>query len=245
MKKIFKAIRALFFLFAFLMLGPLVKFFIGEQAETNYTPRYHENIHSLGSGAVVEVYGASAARWQGCFSMHTWIALKKEGEERFTIYEVLRERPKQGLSAVSSWEGNPDRAWKGHKPHRLLVLEGPLASEAIQRIEQAIAIYPYNDVYRVWPGPNCNTFIAYIGRSAPQLGLVMPPNAVGKDYGIFFSKAPSCTGYQFSIFGLLGVTVAFQEGIEMDFFGLNFGFDLQRAALLFPGIGKIPFVTTQ
>jgi hypothetical protein len=51
--------------------------------------------------------------------------------------------------------------------------------------------------------------------------------------------APSGTGGQVSLYGLLGVTVAMEEGLELNFLALNFGVDVLRPAIKLPGIGRI------
>ena len=51
--------------------------------------------------------------------------------------------------------------------------------------------------YRVWPGPNSNTFVAHLGRAIPELRLAMPSTAIGKDYVSlreFVGPSPSHTG---------------------------------------------------
>ena len=52
----------------------------------------------------------------------------------------------------------------------------------IPRIEAAVQAYPFADRYRSYPGPNSNTFTAHVARSVPELGLDLPPTAIGKDY---------------------------------------------------------------
>jgi hypothetical protein len=67
--------------------------------------------------------------------------------------------------------------------------------------------YPYAHEYVVWPGPNSNTFTAYVARAVPELGLDLPPTAIGKDYlgDTLLATAPSGGGFQLLLFGLLGV----------------------------------------
>ena len=112
----------------------------------------------------------------------------------------------------------------------------------IERIEQAVLTYPYQDSYRTWPGPNSNTFVAYIARTVPELRLDLPPTAIGKDFlpnGSIIATAPSGTGFQLSLFGLLGVLGAFEEGIELNVLGLSFGLDFNTPAIKLPGLGRI------
>jgi hypothetical protein len=135
-----------------------------------------------------------------------------------------------------------DGRWAGNEPELLLDRRGPEVEALIGRIEAAIAAYPYPDEYRTWPGPNSNSFTAYIGRAVPELGLELPPTAIGKDYlnnGSLFAPTPSGTGYQVSLLGLLGLSVAREEGLEVNLLGLIFGLDPLDLSLKLPGIGRL------
>ena len=114
----------------------------------------------------------------------------------------------------------------------------------IPKIWQAIARYPYRYQYTLWPGPNSNTFIAHVARQIPELALELPTTAIGKDYlsgGALLDTAPSHSGYQLSVLGLLGITLALEEGIELNVLGLNFGVDPFGPAILLPGVGRLGF----
>jgi hypothetical protein len=95
----------------------------------------------------------------------------------------------------------------------------------------------------MWPGPNSNTFTAHLAREIPELHLTLPSTAIGKDYlplSRIVSRTPSGTGYQLSVFGMLGASVAGDEGLELNVLGLVFGVDPRNFALKLPGIGRIP-----
>ena len=164
--------------------------------------------------AVVQVYGARAFSWRGAFAVHTWIAVKPAEARQFTTYEVLGWRARRGGSAVSIASGQPDREWFGQTPEVYADIRGEAAAALIPQIETAVAAYPYANRYGIWPGPNSNTFTAFVGRSVPGLRLDLPPTAVGKDYlgaWTFWGRSPSGTGYQLSARGLLGVMVGLEE----------------------------------
>jgi hypothetical protein len=95
--------------------------------------------------------------------------------------------------------------------------------------------------YRIWPGPNSNTFVATVLRAVPELGVTMPPNAIGRDYRPYpyVGLSDSGTGIEASLWGVLGVKVGWVEGIEVNFLGLVAGLDLRRPALKLPGFGRI------
>src|SRR3546814_356368 len=141
------------------------------------------------------------------------------------------------------------RAARGHQtatgsapPQILAELRGSAAAEAIPQIEAAVAAYPFATQYRTWPGPNSNTFTAWVARAVPALRLDLPPTAVGKDYlgpSQFLAQAPSGSGYQVSLFGLAGVLAAEEEGLEVNLLGMTFGIDPFDLALKVPGLGRL------
>jgi len=197
--------------------------------------------------AVIQVYAARAVAWRGIFAVHTWIAVKPSNAERFSRYEVLGFGVSQSNPAVRVDRTGPDNYWFGAEPRLILDRRGEGVDELIEKIRAAVARYPYPTEYRAWPGPNSNTFTAFIAREVPELGLALPANAIGKDYlpnGAVFAAAPSATGYQVSLFGLLGVLAARDEGFEINLLGLNLGFSIRDPAVKLPGVGDIGFAST-
>ena len=131
----------------------------------------------------------------------------------------------------------PDNYWFGKRPDLLVDLRGEGVDALIDRVEAAVHDYPYPSSYRTWPGPNSNTFTAFVGRAVPELRLDLPPTAVGKDFlpgGAPVGFTPSGTGVQLSLVGLAGVLVGWEEGVELNLLGLTFGLDWNRPALKLP-----------
>jgi Protein of unknown function (DUF3750) len=192
--------------------------------------------------AVVQVYAARALNWRGIFGVHTWIATKPENAKEYTVHQVIGWRRYRNLPVLASAPGIPDGRWFGNEPELLAELRGEAAAKAIPKITDAVATYPYPNDYRLWPGPNSNTFMAYIGRQVPELELDLPVTAIGKDYpinGSVIDRAPSGTGYQLSMLGLLGLTLARDEGLELNLLGLSFGIDFSKPAIKLPFIGRL------
>ena len=54
--------------------------------------------------------------------------------------------------------------------------------DLIAAVEQAAAAYPWKTTYKVFPGPNSNTFTAWIGKEVPELELDLPFSAIGSGY---------------------------------------------------------------
>jgi hypothetical protein len=192
--------------------------------------------------AVVQVYAARAVGWRGVFAVHSWIAVKRSGAPAYRRYEVMGWGVDRGAPAVRVDRTGPDNHWFGARPLLLVDRRGEGVDALIDRIEVAVASYPYPDFYRTWPGPNSNTFVAHVGREVPELRLDLPPTAIGKDFlpgAALAGLAPSGTGLQLSLFGLAGLTVGWEEGLELNLLGLVLGLDLNRPALKIPFVGRL------
>jgi hypothetical protein len=188
---------------------------------------------------VVQVYAARTFGRRGALGVHTWIIVKRRDAAAFTRYDVV------GWSGPSFVKTNylaPDALWYGATPELLADRRGDDVEAMIARIEAAVAAYPFAGEYRTWPGPNSNTFVAHVARSVPELRVDLPPTAIGKDYMPLsspFASAPSGTGGQVSVLGLLGLTMALEEGVELNVLGLSLGLDVMRPALRLPGLGRV------
>ncbi|MDF1551432.1 MAG: DUF3750 domain-containing protein [Deferrisomatales bacterium] len=134
------------------------------------------------SEAVLQVYGAPAYGWRGWFAVHTWIATKHTDEREYTVYEVIGWRKRRGLAVVRIARDHPDRYWFGERPELLLDRRGEGVDGLIEAVDSAARSYPWADTYRVWPGPNSNTFTAWVAQQVPELGLELPFTAIGKGW---------------------------------------------------------------
>lgn len=191
---------------------------------------------------VIQVYAGRAFGWRGAFGVHTWFATKRRGADHYVRYEVIGWGVGYGAEAVRVTAGIPDGYWFGSKPKILMDLRGPEVEAMIDQIDAAARRYPYNNHYAVWPGPNSNTFTAFVAREVAALRLDLPPTAIGKDYLPGWrpvAKSPSGTGFQVSFGGFAGVMLALEEGVEVNLLGLTFGVDVNPPALKLPGIGRI------
>jgi hypothetical protein len=189
--------------------------------------------------AMVQVYGARVVGAKGIFGVHTWVAVKPTAAPAWTVYEVIGWRLRWSDSAIVVREGAPDARWFGAEPQLYAEKRGAGVDQLIRRIDEAVKRYPYGGEYRLWPGPNSNTFTAWISRAVPELELDLPATAIGKDFTgtTLLGPAPSGHGWQLSLGGLLGLSVSAVDGVEFNLLGLSFG--ISPHGLKLPLVGRI------
>lgn len=189
------------------------------------------------SEATISVYAARTGRWKGIFAVHSWILIKDRNSRSWDRHEVVGWGTPIRKNAYA-----PDARWYGNEPILVGTVIGDLAETLIPKVRAAVERYPHGarGDYNIWPGPNSNTFVATVLREVPELGLSLPPTAVGKDFltdGGWFSN--SGDGIKFSANGLFGFSFGGPEGFEVNILGLVAGFDWQHPALKLPGFGRI------
>ena len=139
------------------------------------------NIHN---DAVIQVYGADVWGVRGRFAIHTWIVTKAADADRYQKYQVIGWRQRRGQSVVSISSDRPDGDWFGSKPILLLDKRGSEAETLIDAVHGAALSYPYDNEYVMYPGPNSNSFLAWIALEVPDLDLELPTKAIGKSWMI-------------------------------------------------------------
>jgi Protein of unknown function (DUF3750) len=184
------------------------------------------------------LFTGRTGRWKGIFAVHSWVVFKPENAATWSRYDVVGwGQPVRR----NNWA--PDGRWFGDVPRVVADVRGPEAAALIPKVKTAIESYSYSNFgdYRMWPGPNSNTFTAAVLRAVPELGTTLPPNAVGKDFRStpYVGATDSGTGVEASLWGLLGIKVGWVEGVELNFLGLVAGIDLRHPAVKLPGFGRV------
>ena len=191
--------------------------------------------------ALVQVYAARVWGWRGVFGVHTWIAVKPAAAAEYTVYELIGWRLRWQDTALVVRHRAPDTRWFGSAPELVAEKRGAGVEELIARIDKAARAYPWAGEYTMWPGPNSNTFTAWVLRAVPELEADLPPTAIGKDYSgkKLVGSAPSGRGFQLSLFGLAGLTASAVEGFEVNVLGLTFGINPFDPSLKLPLVGRV------
>ena len=112
----------------------------------------------------------------------------------------------------------------------------------IEDMESAVASFAWRASYRLWPSPKRNTFVAWVARQGLALRLDLPPHGDRRRLSwlaTFLDHAPSGTVWQVSLVGLAGVTVARDEGLELNVLGFSFDIDFYNWSLRLPGFGRL------
>jgi hypothetical protein len=195
--------------------------------------------------ARIQIYSAKAFAWRGKFSVHTWIATKQKNADSYMVHHVMMWGDSRNSDlVVVSKKDLPDRYWYSAKPEIVCMINGKRAEKIIPKIDLAVKSYPYWQFYRAFPGPNSNTFVSYVMRRTHGFYANLPSNAIGKDWicnKYLIDLSESRTGFQFSLYGLLGFTIGLLDGIEINLLGFCFGIDFLYPAIKLPIIGRIGF----
>lgn len=188
--------------------------------------------------AAIYVFSAATGGLKGAVASHAWIVTKKAGAARYERYD------KVGWGTPIRRNGYAaDGRWYSNLPRYVVAIKGEEAERLIPEVEKAIASYPHGERggYRIWPGPNSNSFVAHVLRSVPDLNAVLPPDAVGRDYlpeGRLFMIDADGLDVHATLFGLAGISVGWRSGFEVHFLGLVAGLDLARPGIKIPALGR-------
>lgn len=187
--------------------------------------------------ASIRVFAARAGGMKGALAVHTWIVLKPAGASEWTRYEVV------GWGAPVRRNAYPaDARWYSNEPRIVHELIGPEAARLIPGLEAAIAAYPWSarGSYRIWPGPNSNTFVATVLSAVPELKASTPPEAVGRNFptGRWIGRT-AAGGFRATLGGFAGITLGLRDGVEIDMLGLVAGVRFADFAILLPGFGAV------
>jgi hypothetical protein len=189
--------------------------------------------------AAVYVMAARTGGLKGAFSLHSWIVLKREGSATYDRYDKVGWGSPIRHNAYAA-----DGRWYSNAPDIVASATGPEAARLIPAVEQAIADYRYSNRgdYRIWPGPNSNSFVAHVLRGVPDLGVILPPNATGRDYApglLAVDLAPDWRDIHVTLGGVFGFAAGVRSGIEFHFAGLVAGLDFASPAIKIPAYGTV------
>jgi hypothetical protein len=188
---------------------------------------------------VVQLRYATLPKFLRAFAVHYWFTVFDPTARRWQRWEVWQAKNAGGMSIghVHCDRRHPD-CGVGGGAYRLATQWDGCVAQAIRAILARIEDYPYCDRYRAWPGPNSNTFVAWVLR---QAGLHYPldPRAIGKDYmgllGLRLASRLTCAQVETP---LLGFRLGVHAGVEVHLLGLTGGLHWSPPAIDTP-FGRI------
>jgi hypothetical protein len=186
--------------------------------------------------ASIHILAARTGGLKGIVSVHSWIVLKRAGAQTYERYDVV------GWGRPVRLNHRPaDGRWYSNEPVVVYQAAGEAAERLFPKVEAAIGAYPWQAAgsYRSWPGPNSNTFVAWVLAEVPEIEARMPPTAVGRDFplgGTWLRRLPA-GGVALSLGGIAGLTIGPRAGLEVNFFGLVAGVSLAEPGLIVPAFG--------
>jgi hypothetical protein len=128
----------------------------------------------------------------------------------------------------------PEEGVGGGPPHTEREWRGDEARAILAALNRS-ATYPHRGEYLAWPGPNSNTYPAWVLREA-GVSADLDPRAVGRDYhgraGV--GRTTTATGFAAES-PLLGGKVGLEDGAELHFLGFTVG------VAAWPPATKTPF----
>lgn len=120
----------------------------------------------------------------GALAVHYWFVVIDEDSGACDRWEVWQTKNAGGVSIghVHCNLKDPDAGVGGGPARVAAEWNGEAARKLLSVLGAAFQAYPYRDRYRPWPGPNSNTFAAWVLR---QAGIQFPLHwkAIGKGYG--------------------------------------------------------------
>jgi Protein of unknown function (DUF3750) len=187
----------------------------------------------------VRIFSARTVSWRGIVASHSWVVIKDQNAKAYQRFDYTAWGRPIWVDRFA-----PDARWFGSKPEVVFAADGARAAAMIPTIKLTIQNYRYSKTgdYKLWPGPNSNTFVAAVMQSVPGMDASLPPTAIGKDFPYndrWIGLTPSRTGVRLNLQGYFGVTLGWVEGVELNILGAVAGLDLRRPALKLPGLGRI------
>jgi len=200
--------------------------------------------------------------WYTRFASHAWIDLR-DAEGVWQRVEVVGAPEAIFVSEISDEEALAAERWE----RRVRVHASLRGADAVQVAERVLHLAdscedygqlvfelqesggfsgkveaPGGRSYRQWPGPNSNTFIAWVIERTPGLSAELDHNAVGKDYPDGFRLGRTSAGWGVEAeTALLGLGVGLSQGIELHLLGLTAGVDFWPPAIKLPILPRLGF----
>ncbi len=130
---------------------------------------------------VVRLHQASLPAPLGLVASHYWFTVSDD--ERCDRWEIWQRAGAGGVS-IGHLHCNlkaPHDGVGGGPCRTVAEWDGDAARRLKETLEKAGSEYPHRYRYAPWPGPNSNTFVAWVLRRA-GIDFQLPRNAIGRNF---------------------------------------------------------------
>lgn len=184
---------------------------------------------------MVQLRRATLPRKLSWVAVHYWFIVFDPEEGDWQRWEVWQCPEMGGMS----WDHvhrdmlHPDAGVGGGRCMVVREWRGATAGRLREVIEDS-PDYPCRAHYRAWPGPNSNTYVAWILRKA-GVSVDLGPKAIGRDYLGPFGVALTTTRTGIQIETVpLGFKIGLLDGVEIHVLAISLGIDILRPAIKTP-----------
>ena len=121
----------------------------------------------------------------GVFAWHYWFVVEDEtGRHRWEVWQT-KNAGGFCIGHVHRDLKHPDEGVGGGPSRLVTAWEGAPALKLVEVLNRA-ETYPHCQRYRYWPGPNSNTFVAWVLRQA-GIEFLLDPRGIGRRFGGYFA----------------------------------------------------------
>jgi hypothetical protein len=193
------------------------------------------DVSTLPDDYVVQLRCATLPSVLRPIAVHYWFTAFDPRVGAWQRWEVWQHRDAGGTSwgHVHLDLMRPDRPVGGGP----CCVEAEWRGRAAQRLCAVLRLSPryrYRNLYRYWPGPNSNTYVAWVLREA-GICFDLDPRAIGKDYVDFGRFRQSARGRDIQWeTPVAGLKLQRGGGAELHFLGLTVGWSAPPLCLKTP-----------
>lgn len=204
-------------------------------------PKEFTSIESLPNEFVVQLRRATLPSLLGPLAVHYWFIAFNPETRKWERWEVWQDA---GADATSWGHIRKDLMLPdnnvGGGPYAIEMEWHGAKAQNIYMVLNAPANYPYQNVYRPWPGPNSNTYVAWVLKQA-RASHDLDPRGIGRDYlgWLGVGLTTTRTGIQLES-PIVGIKAGLNDGVEIHVLCFTLGLDVWTPALKTP-FGRFGF----
>ena len=137
-----------------------------------FTSRAYIPFHFAVHPWVITVRTGTIDRWEVLCKIHADI------EHFGYVHKNFYTDPTQGIEKSAFTQQH----WNGKLLGSVTGGKNSLAHTMLNFIQERTPDYPHQENYTAYPGPNSNTYVAWILKHFPESDITLPWNAFGKKY---------------------------------------------------------------